>query len=88
MFLDVPFAFTEKKLAEQRQGEDRDYLKGKADIHEASLTLQQNVREIYLSCAADDPTFRVIGCSDPKSGKMLAPELIFNKIADEISRHF
>lgn len=87
LFLDVPFAFTEKKLTEQREGDDRDYLNGKQDIHEASLTLQQNVREVYLSCAQDDPDFKVIGCSDPETGAMLVPELIFTKIADEISRH-
>lgn len=87
LFLDVPFAFTEKKLAEQRVGDDRDYLGGKQDIHEASLTLQRNVRDVYLSCAQEDPDFRVIGCEDPETGAMLEPESIFNKIADEISRH-
>lgn len=87
LFLDVPFAFTEKKLSEQREGDDRDYLNGKQDIHEASLTLQQNVREVYLSCAQDDPDFKVIDCGDSQTGSMLAPDVIFNKIADEISRH-
>lgn len=87
LFLDVPFAFTAKKLGEQREGDDRAYLKGKQDIHEASLTLQQNVREVYLSCASEDPTFRVIDCGDPKSGGMLPPDVIFNKITDEITRY-
>lgn len=87
LFLDVPFTFTEKKLSEQREGDDRDYLNGKQDIHEASLTLQQNVREVYLSCAQDDPDFKVIDCGDSQTGGMLAPDVIFNKIADEISRH-
>ena len=86
LFLDVPFAFTEKKLTEQREGDDRDYLNGKKDIHEASLDLQQRVREVYLSCAENDPDFRVIGCGDPGTGTMLPPDSIFNKIADEISR--
>lgn len=44
LFLDVPFSFTQRKLTEQREGDDRDYLKGKADIHEASLSLQERVR--------------------------------------------
>lgn len=87
LFLDVPFAFTQKKLAEQRVGDDRDYLHGKQDIHEASLALQQNVREVYLSCTQDDPAFKVIDCGDPQTGNMLAPDTIFNKIADEIYRH-
>lgn len=88
LFLDVPFSFTAQKLTGQRDGTDRDYLQGKTDIHEASLTLQQNVRAVYTACAADDPTFRVIDCRDPENGGMLAPESIFNKIADEIARHF
>lgn len=87
LFLDVPFAFTEKKLTEQRSGDDRSYLNGKQDIHEASLTLQQRVREVYLSCADDDPTFRIIPCADNDHGTMLPPDVIFNKIADEITRH-
>ncbi len=87
LFLDVPFAFTERKLAEQREGDDRKYLNGKQDIHEASLSLQQRVREVYLDCAATDPTFRVIDCGDPTNGGMLPPEVIFKKIADEITRY-
>lgn len=87
LFLDVPFAFTERKLTEQREGDDRKYLNGKQDIHEASLSLQQRVREVYLDCAATDPTFRVIDCGDPTDGGMLPPEVIFKKIADEITRY-
>lgn len=87
LFLDVPFDFTRRKLTEQREGDDRSYLQGKTDIHEASLTLQQNVREVYLSCAQDDPDFHVIDCGDPETGAMLSPDTIFNKIADEITRY-
>lgn len=86
LFLDVPFAFTERKLAEQRTGDDRDYLQGKQDIHEASLDLQRRVREVYLDCAADDPTFRVIDCADSTTGGMLSPDSIFQKIDHEITR--
>lgn len=89
LFLDVPFAFTERKLTEHREGDDRDYLQGKKDIHEASLTLQQQVRQVYLSCAATDPDFKVIDCGDGDINQhaMLSPDQIFNKIADEILRH-
>ena len=87
LFLDVPFAFTARKLAEQRQGDDRNYLNGKQDIHESSLDLQQRVREVYLDCAADDPAFRIIDCADPATGGMLNPDLIFQKIDHEIARH-
>ena len=79
LFLDVPFAFTERKLTEQREGDDRDYLKGGADIHEASLSLQQRVREVYLEAAVKDPALQVIDCSDAQ-GAMDTPEGIFHKI--------
>ncbi|NLA49381.1 MAG: thymidylate kinase, partial [Bacteroidales bacterium] len=51
IFLDVPFAFTEKKLLLSRTGDDRKYLGGTRDIHEESLLFQKKVREVYLQLA-------------------------------------
>lgn len=84
LFLDVPFAFTERKLSEAREGDDRDYLQGGQDIHEASLQLQQDVRSVYLASAAKDPALRVVDCSDA-SGEMESPEGIFAKIRAELT---
>ena len=78
LFLDVPFAFTERKLSEARE-----YLQGGQDIHEASLQLQQDVRSVYLASAAKDPSLRVVDCSDA-SGAMESPEGIFAKIRAEL----
>jgi len=83
LFLDVPFAFTERKLSEAREGDDRDYLQGGQDIHEASLQLQQDVRSVYLASAAKDSSLRVVDCSDA-SGAMESPEGIFAKIRAEL----
>ena len=83
LFLDVPFAFTERKLSEVREGDDRDYLQGGQDIHEASFQLQQDVRSVYLASAAKDPSLRVVDCSDA-SGAMESPEGIFAKIRAEL----
>lgn len=83
LFLDVPFKFTEKKLTEERTGEDREYLNGKKDIHEASLTFQQLVREVYLDAAKNEKTLKVIECSDI-DGSMLTPQKIFEKIKERI----
>ena len=58
LFLDVPFAFTERKLSEVREGDDRDYLQGGQDIHEASLQLQQDVRSVYLASWISCPPCR------------------------------
>ncbi len=84
LFLDVPFAFTERKLSEVRESDDRDYLQGGQDIHEASLQLQQDVRSVYLASAAKDPSLRVVDCSDA-SGAMESPEGIFAKIRAELT---
>ena len=84
LFLDVPFAFTERKLSEVREGDDRDYLQGGQDIHEASLQLQQDVRSVYLASAAKYPSLRVVDCSDA-SGAMESPEGIFAKIRAELT---
>ena len=81
LFLDVPFAFTERKLSEVREGDD---LQGGQDIHEASLQLQQDVRSVYLASAAKDPSLRVVDCSDA-SGAMESPEGIFAKIRAELT---
>ena len=92
LFLDVPFRFTEKKLTEQREGDDRGYLQGKCDIHESSLALQRAVREVYLDEArrsaapqARTPGDRVevVGCGDA-AGNMLPPDAIFDKIREKI----
>ena len=79
LFLDVPFTFTERKLSELREGDDREYLQGGQDIHEASLDLQQRVRGVYLDAAREDAAFRVVDCCAP-DGSMETPERIFSKI--------
>ena len=84
LFLDVPFSFTQRKLTEQRDGDDRQYLHGKQDIHEASLSLQERVRRVYLEQVSHDSRFRVIECTD-EHGEMRAPEAIFERIMAEVS---
>lgn len=83
LFLDVPFSFTECKLSQTREGDDRDYLQGGQDIHEASLALQRDVRSVYLTAAAKDPSLRVVDCCDP-AGAMDSPEGIFDRICAEL----
>ena len=46
IFLDVPPKITQERLAEERT-ENREYLKGKADIHESDMAYQRRVRDIY-----------------------------------------
>ena len=80
LFLDVPFAFTERKLLqEQREGDDRAYLNGQKDIHEQSMDLQRAVRQVYLDAAEYDENLHVVDCST-QSNEMASPEEIFRRI--------
>lgn len=84
LFLDVPFAFTEQRLTEQREGDDRSYLNGATDIHEKSLSLQQRVREVYLESAERDSELLVVNCSN-EEGAMASPDEIFARIEQTIT---
>lgn len=79
IFLDVPLGFVEKSLSASRGGDDRSYLHGAADIHEADLDFQRKVRDMYRRQASLDPSIVVIDCSDSE-GAMLPPDDIFAKI--------
>lgn len=79
IFLDVPFAFTEKKLTSSRSGSDRTYLNGSRDIHEEDLSFQKKVRDIYLRVSGTDGKLALINCST-RSGEMLSPDQIFDSI--------
>jgi len=81
MFFDVPIDLIEKRLNENRNGNDREYLNGKSDIHEKDLEFQKKVRENYLMLKTYD-NFRII-----ETG-YLSPEEIFNKYKNLIERLF
>lgn len=79
IFLDVPIDFVEEKLKNARNGNDREYLEGAQDIHEADIEFQKRVRNIYRRQCELDPKFIRIDCSD-EYGKMLPPGEIFAKV--------
>ena len=79
IFLDVPIGFVESKLKGNRDGQDREYLEGAQDIHEADMEFQKRVREIYRRQCEMDPSFIRIDCSD-EYGEMLPPGAIFAKV--------
>lgn len=79
IFLDVPISFVESKLKADRAGDDRDYLEGGQDIHEADIEFQKRVRAIYRRQCELDPKFIRIDCSD-EYGMMLPPGAIFEKV--------
>lgn len=86
IFLDVPLGFVEQNLNKERKGDDREYLHGSKDIHEASMDFQRRVRDMYLHLAEHDNTFKIVKCSCT-DGSMEQPSVIFDKIkqlVDEI----
>ncbi len=83
IFLDVPISFVESKLSSSRGGDDREYLNGAQDIHEADIEFQKKVRAIYRRQCELDPRFIRIDCSD-ENGQMLPPGAIFARIQDAV----
>ncbi len=83
IFLDVPFDFTKQKLIENRKGSDREYLKGKVDIHEADLGFQKNVKKSYIKAIEQDDKFISIKCFNENT--MLRPEEISQVIVRNIN---
>ncbi len=86
IFLDVPFRFTEEKLKNSRQGEDRNYLMGSSDIHESSLDFQRRVREVYIDVAEGDESLKIINCFDSED-KMLKPDDIFQLVMEKLKEN-
>ena len=87
IFLDVPIGFVESKLRSQRGGDDRAYLEGAQDIHEADIEFQKKVRGMYRRQCELDPKFIRIDCSDAY-GEMLPPGAIFAKVREVIDKAF
>lgn len=85
LFLDVPFEFTRTQLSSDREGTDRNYLNGAADIHEANLDFQRNVRDVYLSLEGN-PGYRILRCYDEKNS-IYSPDVIFGKIVKILFQH-
>ncbi len=87
LFLDVPFAFTERKLLQEvREGDDRSYLHGKKDIHEQSMDLQRAVRQVYIDAAKHDDNMHVVDCS-ADDDTMASPEQIFERIKCVVDKY-
>lgn len=79
LFLNVPIGFVESNLHSDRQGDDRNYLSGGQDIHEADIEFQKRVKAVYVKQAGLDPSFISVDCSD-EEGRMLPADEIFSRI--------
>ena len=79
LYLDVPFEAVKKSLTNQRTGQDRNYLGGKADIHETDLSFQEKVRQQYLAMVQEQADFKRVECFDA-AGNFLPPQQIHQAI--------
>jgi dTMP kinase len=76
IFIDVPFDFVKANILRRRAREERRYLKGQGDIHEAALDLQENVALEYRSFIDDDPTFVIISRTETQSALDLHHQIV------------
>lgn len=83
IFLDVPISFVNRNLSDAREGDDREYLNGGNDIHEADIEFQKKVRALYLEQCEADRSFIRVDCSGT-DGSMLSPDVIFSKLKQVI----
>ena len=79
IFFDVPVEIIENRLKEKREGDDREYLNGKTDIHEKDIEYQKKVRKNYLSLRNYE-NFEIIETND------LSTEDIFQKYEDMLDK--
>lgn len=85
IFLDVPMNFVIKNLENERKGNDRAYLQGKQDIHEAHAGFQEVVRKEYLEAIKLDNTFEHLNCI--ADGSVKPANKIFNEIRHLIHQY-
>jgi dTMP kinase len=81
IFFDVPIDIVKERLESKRNGNDREYLEGKTDIHEADLKFQSRVRDNYLSYMEGAENCKVIECTYEVGDKnyiVIEPENLFN----------
>lgn len=84
LYLDVPLDITAERLAARAQNEDRDYLKGKKDIHEDDLELQGRVHYNYTYLVDEFMSCHSVTCAEESNGledsrwHLYSPEHIFD----------
>ncbi len=85
LYLDVPFSFIKQNLKQRRENENREYLKGKKDIHEDDFSFQENVYKMYKYTIKHFSDFIAIKCYDSEKN-ILPVEKISNQIIEKIQQ--
>jgi len=82
LYFDLPIDVIADRINKRDGEEDREYLDGKKDIHEADLTFQSRVRRIYLGLDEFE-NYKIINCIGNK-GEVLSEIDLFNEYMDLI----
>jgi dTMP kinase len=83
LFLDNPIDVVKERLESNREGDDRDYLEGKKDIHESDMDFQSRVRDNYLILKLqEEKNYHVIPCT--LKNKVLPPQELFSSYKNYI----
>ncbi|MFO7879620.1 MAG: dTMP kinase [Bacteroidota bacterium] len=85
LYLKVPVDFVKNRLTSRRTGSEREYLKGKNDIHEADIEFQLKVRQMYQTIAEKIDNLHILDCSD-QFGNMMPAEDIFQRMIEHLKR--
>lgn len=63
LFLNMPFGFIERSLSDRHTEAGRDYLNGKDDIHEQSVSFQRCVLDMYLKLLQEEDGLEEVDCT-------------------------
>lgn len=96
IFLNVPIEISKQRLLQRKEADEREYLKGKEDIHEKDLELQERVNYNYLKEFTCTSNCVIINCAKLSSDtlsdgtitdvcwKSLSPEEIYESYIPHI----
>lgn len=85
IFFDVPIDVTKQRLEAAREGDDRDYLQGKQDVHEADMMFQSKVRDSYIMSMQNGINCQIVPCAtavgedENKKWIVFSAETVFEK---------
>lgn len=86
VFFDVPKDVVAQRLEIRNEKEERSYLEGKKDIHEADINFQEAVRQEYVSVMNNMPNCKIVNCAVKMANHwfVFEPQKLFESYKAEI----
>lgn len=85
LFFDVPFEVSKARIEAGRLGNNREYLQGKQDIHEADLEFQKRVNYNYIDSMSGSVNCHIVPCAVQLGGNedpnwfVFEPKVLFER---------